>query len=143
MEHTLQRNWTNTLKKTSGVLLKHPKAYHRLLILTLTDEITELEARLRKNANFNHHRNRNLCDSEKLTAEYNKRKENKLSRLIGNRKNRTRRRKTKKKTNKMMTSRAWLLTSLMLLFQKTRDFIILWSLFLPLAFEDREVLFDR
>ena len=76
LEHTLQRKWTNTLKKTSCVLLKHLKAYHRLSISTLTDEITELEARLRTNANFNHHRGCILRDIEKLTATCNKRKDN-------------------------------------------------------------------
>ena len=99
LEQTLQQNWTNTLKKTSCVLLKHLKAFHRLSISTLTDEITELEARLRTNANFNQHWGCIFGDIENLTATYNNKKENKLLRLTGNRKKRTRRRKPKKKIN--------------------------------------------
>ena len=49
--------------------------------------------------NFNHHRGCIVRDIEKLTAKHNKRKENKLSRLISNRKKRTWRCRTKKKTN--------------------------------------------
>ena len=101
LEHTLHRNWTNTLKKTSCVLLKHLMAFHRLAVKTLTDEITELEATLRTSASFTHHRDYIHRDTQKVTATYNKRKENKLSRLIGNREKKTkqRRRKTKKKSN--------------------------------------------
>ena len=99
LEHTLQQKWTNTLKKTSYVLLKHLKTYHRLSISTLTHEIANLEARLRTNANFNHHRGCILRDTEKLTATYDKKKKNKLLKLLGNRKKRTRRRKTKRTSN--------------------------------------------
>ena len=46
-QHVLEKKWTTTLNKTTNMLLKHLRGYHRDAVSAITAEIENLEASLR------------------------------------------------------------------------------------------------
>ena len=52
LEHVLHRKWETTLNRTSHILLKHLREYHKKAISILTRNINQMKAWLKTDTNF-------------------------------------------------------------------------------------------
>ena len=81
LQQTLQEQWTTTLNKTSSVLLKHLKGYHRAAIPILEKEINYLKTRLRNDADFTNKLNNIERETHQWWKICERKKRSKLVRL--------------------------------------------------------------